>query len=136
MSYVVEIIRVNGDDTVPIAPEEFRHIVESDPALEMLPAGPEYNPDVMAAKWTQHPRNKEALLCFASGVIDVTTPDDHILIKMRQVAKSLEARVRGEEGEFLDDIEINPVDPGCFVVLLATVAVLLGWAWSALAGSM
>lgn len=65
------------------------------------------------AVWTAHPNSTDGLALFDwyEGRIVVKNPDDAILARMRDVARALDARVQGDDGEFYDEGAAAPDSP-------------------------
>jgi hypothetical protein len=102
MGYDVHIV---AEDEIPL--ETWQAFVERDPDLRLDGFAEATSPggDVIRiespglAVWTAH----EAVFDWRGGRIVVTNPDETIVAKMRAIARALDARVQGDEGEFYDD---------------------------------
>ena len=119
MSYIIEILRI--DDTgksSQISKPEWEALVQDDPQLDAK------NSDV--ATWNAHPSNQEIYFSWhPEGAIHGTSPDEPTLIKMQEIAKKLNARLRGEEGEMIDEVEPTPDKAGCGTLILVLLAMLV-----------
>jgi hypothetical protein len=114
MGYDVHITRpVNrplGNKST-IALDEWQRLVNEDPDMQLKPVAEAHSPkgEVIRyeneglAVWKTHSGNREVWFDYRNGRIAVKNPDDETLAKMRALAAKLEARVRGDEGEFYDD---------------------------------
>ena len=54
------------------------------------------------AAWLSHPAGKPVLFDLSRGRVSVANPDEPTLAKMISIARLLEARVVGDEGETYD----------------------------------
>ena len=115
MGYYVAILRSNDPETAsenPISREEWLACARADPEMRILPAGSTpkpHNPNFRIRNegdevwWTGLPKvNPEGVVWFSyvkTGYIEVKNPNEEILHKMHQIARALNARVQGEEGE-------------------------------------
>lgn len=95
------------DDTKKIDIGAWRSLVKSDPSLEMVgfveAATPEgktirlENPDT--AVWVDPKTDKKHYFYFFNGEISVKNPTESAIFKMKEVAKKLDCKVQGDEGE-------------------------------------
>ena len=119
MSYVVSIKR----EGIPITLSEFESARSGIDGFATEPG------NVM---WYAEPKAKAQYFMFEDGIVSVTTPSNAALRTMQVVAKQLKARVYGEEGEDLTDVDVPTTDPskwGCvgLLLLIAGVAYLVWW---------
>lgn len=124
MSYVVSIKR----ESAPIAQSEFESM------LEGISGFRKEGSDVL---WqAADPKSKKNYFVLEeSGVISVNTPSNAGLRAMQELAKPLRARVIGEEGEDLTDVEVPEGEAsllGCatVIVVLSAVGYFLWWLFS------
>ncbi|MEU2296632.1 hypothetical protein, partial [Streptomyces antibioticus] len=109
MGYDIHITRREDwwDEGGPgIATHEWEAVVESDADLSMIPPPSEWSgPSQWSAVMTTHPDEERfgTALHWASGEIRAKNPSDILIAKMRQVAKALNARVQGDDGEYYDE---------------------------------
>jgi len=124
MSYVLNIFRAPGKP--PLTAEEWRSFIQSDSslALESIPE----QPGSACARWMAHPKQQLVLFTFADGRIATEARDDVIIRKAQEIARRLDARLQGEEGEFLEDVEM-PSRGGCAATICFAVALLLSLIW-------
>jgi hypothetical protein len=63
--------------------------------------------DKSIAVWTKYSKNNSngnfAWFYLSSGNITVKNPDKEIIQKMLQIAKNMQARLQGDEGEYYDE---------------------------------
>lgn len=95
----------------PIESDEWRRLIEVSADLVLVssveattPAGETLrymNPDLAA--WTGHPSGIEVPFDFRAGRVVVKNPDEATIDRLRGVARSLGARVQGDDGEFYDE---------------------------------
>ncbi|MBC8138027.1 MAG: hypothetical protein H8F28_19270 [Fibrella sp.] len=102
MGYDVHITRADSwteSHERPIADAEWTTVIASDP--ELRPS--EYNERnrFVAAFWTGYPGSGGGSDCFVldDGKITETNPDETVLRKMVEIARKLDARVQGDDGE-------------------------------------
>lgn len=129
MSYIISIKR---DDDRPIEPDEVSRVIASDTELTVA-EGSAAGGD-MLIYWRASPDAPAVQLTLSGGVIDsAATPSNATLLKMQDIAKKLDARLVGEEGEELTDVVVTDTDatPGqawVFMILVfAVVAAALIW---------
>ena len=128
MSYVVSIARKER----PIEVSELRRLVESDPELSILESAVDH--DVLDVLWRNSTEAEPVAFVLSAGSIEVTTPSDAALRKMQLLAGQLDAKIIGEEGEDLTNVEVLDVEfsPnaawGCLLLVAIGVAawILLG----------
>jgi len=109
MGYDVHITRREDwwDESGPeITEQEWHTVVAADPDLKMTSAttGDDQVPHWIA-EMTAHPpehRLGTAIHWFSPADISAKNPTDILIGKMRAVARSLEARVQGDDGEHYD----------------------------------
>jgi hypothetical protein len=77
-----------------ITSEEWLHLVEEDPELQL--AG--YNSDYFAL-WSGPSSYPEPWLDWFEGNVHSKHPDDPLIDKMVEIAKKLNAKVQGDDGE-------------------------------------
>ncbi len=125
MSYIVSIARQEH----PIEPPEFRRLVESDPELSIAESAVDHG--VLDVWWRTSTEAESVALVLSAGRIEATTPSDAALRKMQVLAAELDARIIGEEGEDLTDLEVSDVEfnPnaawGCLLIVAIGVAAWL-----------
>ena len=113
MGYDVHITRREdwSDTEGPDIPEaDWRSVVEGDPELRLVGAAERATPggeilryeDQDLAEWSGHPAEDVVWFDFWHGQVIVKNPDELTLAKMRQLARMLQARVQGDDGEFYD----------------------------------
>ncbi|MCB1050486.1 MAG: hypothetical protein H6510_14700 [Acidobacteria bacterium] len=100
MSYVVSIRR---PDSAQITAEEFRLLVTQDDSFH--PLGLEDGKSCVF-EWLPPVGKNPVVFSFADGEVSVTTPSHAALKKMQALARSLNARVIGEEGEDLTEVAV------------------------------
>ncbi len=109
MGYDLHITKKENwfDDEPQISPDEWKEIVNSDLSLKIqgkavasTPEGSivEYQNNLLA-EWSEHPTVKPVWFDFRNGNIVIKNPDGHILSKMFDISKALDAKVQGDEGE-------------------------------------
>ncbi|MUN38205.1 hypothetical protein [Actinomadura litoris] len=95
-----------------ISTDEWAEVVAADPDLVMCRTaqavvdGQELTYEHRwLAQMVTHPERDEkgAWLDWSNGRIDVKNPDDLLVEKMRQIARRLNARVQGDDGEYYDE---------------------------------
>ncbi|MAT38787.1 MAG: hypothetical protein CL946_04205 [Ectothiorhodospiraceae bacterium] len=106
MSYIVSIVREGS----PITVEEFHALTSGDERFTAL------DEERTAFEWRQPESKRADHFALSEGAIDVTTPSDAALEKMQSMALELGARIIGEEGEDLTDLDMsaNKKAGGCF----------------------
>jgi len=100
MGYDVHITRAQDwidSERMPIAREEWRALVESDP--EITP-DPDNGPDDYL--FVGHPKEPWPLW-WHKGEVYTKNPDKHIMKKMIEIAAVLNANVQGDDGERYTD---------------------------------
>nr|BAJ07069.1 hypothetical protein [uncultured bacterium] len=128
MGYIVTIER---SEERPIEPEEFRSLAEADAELTVDDAA--VDADVLNVWWREASQLEPVAFVLSAGRIDVTNPSNAALRKMQELAGQLEAKVVGEEGEDLTDVESPDFEVsakglwGCLglLVLIAVIVWLL-----------
>ena len=113
MGYEVHITRKqewSDPDGPRISADEWREYVASDRELVMTgiaeaetPEGIIQIKDPLLAEWRAHPRAEQVWISYFEGNLSIKNPDEECLAKMRRIAKALDARVQGDDGEFYDD---------------------------------
>ncbi len=124
MSYVVSIVRDS-----PIDREEVRALAKASSAFEMEEAD-----GICILHWTNPDSDKRESLVLSSGSLDITTPSDAALTITKELARTLGAKVIGEEGEDLTDAQVSGnlgSSPGCgpFVGSILIIAALIAMYW-------
>lgn len=56
----------------------------------------------LLTEWRGHSAGRPVWFSWFEGSINVKNPDEETLVKMRQVAMKLHARLQGDEGESYD----------------------------------
>ncbi|MGB4951755.1 MAG: hypothetical protein WBO55_14080 [Rhizobiaceae bacterium] len=131
MSYQVFIRRLDGS---VILTKEVEALAESDPDLRCeAPHGAPQ--DDLLLSWQGGGETRPTTFLLSGGELQCTsTPSDGALEKSQQIARSLDARLFGEEGEDLSEADLSPRKPstraalGCLATMLA-LATLLVWWW-------
>lgn len=109
MGYDIHITRREDwwdEDGPEIATHEWEALVESDTELSMLPPPPGWSgPSQWTAVMTTHPREEQlgTALHWEAGEISAKNPSDTLIAKLRQLARALNARVQGDDGEYYDE---------------------------------
>lgn len=121
MGYDVHVVRGTewSDPLEPIHSHEWRRLVEVSAdlmwvgAVEATTPGGETlrytNPDLAA--WTAHPSGIEVPFDYRAGRVVVKNPDEATIERLRGLARSLGARVQGDDGEFYDDSPAPEPEP-------------------------
>ena len=127
MSYVVSIKRAKPAE---VTAEEFRSLAAQDVSLREIdrdPNAPEE--DCCDIEWSPPSGRSPVLFTYYSGEVSVTTPSHASLKKMQEIAARLNAKVIGEEGEDLTEVEVPSWEfspaaglSGCGVVVLLLIA--------------
>ena len=113
MGYDVHITRAAHwakSESAPIALDEWLAIVRSDPEMRLdgvaeapTPSGPLRYENSGLAVWTGYSEHgidgTSVYFDYRLGKIVVKGPNEEILVKMKQLAERLHARVFGDEGE-------------------------------------
>lgn len=60
------------------------------------------------AVWTGHPEGVVAWFSFDDDQIVVKSPDEAMIVRAREIARALGARVQGDDGEFYDESGPEP----------------------------
>lgn len=100
MGYEVHITRADdwaSNEDCAIGPSEWLDLVEQDQSLRL--AG--YNGPFFAL-WDGDPDEPESWLDLVDGNITAKNPGEPLLQKMLEIAKRLDARVQGDDGELYD----------------------------------
>ena len=117
MGYDIHITRRvhwsdEGDPAITL--DEWRTVVENDPELVGLPPTKE-NP-LVAMMLSPHKERKAArYFRYSSGEIFVSKPCKAVVLKMLEVARSLNARVIGDEDEVYSE-DGAPCQPSSYTV--------------------
>jgi len=103
MGYDLSIIRYKGEEPAEIAFEEWKNYVDGDEELEQS----DMTDDGMYWEWNAHPEHNDPAagrpwLNYSNGQIYSKNPDREMVIKMVQIASTLDAKVQGQDGEFYD----------------------------------
>ena len=97
MGYDLHITRkkYHFDEEGPvITPEEWLSIVENDPALTIDEENGPYH-----AVWSGPSKYPDAWIDYFEGCLFSKYPDEPLIDKMVQIAKLLDAKVQGDDGE-------------------------------------
>jgi hypothetical protein len=127
MSYVVSIRRM---EPAGITAEEFRSLAARDDSLHVADPHPEASEsECCDVEWSPSSGGSPVLFAYYAGEVSVATPSHAALRKMQELARLLGAKVIGEEGEDLTEVEvpdweISPVAglSGCAVIVILLVA--------------
>ncbi|WP_018343436.1 hypothetical protein [Cytophaga aurantiaca] len=114
MGYELHIVRQKDwedyEEESSITLDEWLAYVETDseliPNSSLDPSKRMYGDDSPGfVIWKEYPGNtyETSWLDFFEGSISTKHPDDITIAKMIQIAKALNARVQGDEGEFYDE---------------------------------
>lgn len=123
MGYVITIFRSRKEGKQSIGQDEWRQLVSQDSSLEYCTS------EETVVRWTAHPKGHEVSFSYDEGEITGTPRDDATTRKMQQMARKLDARMQGEEGELLEDVDLSEQPPLGGLVLLALVCLGLLAAW-------
>src|SRR5512145_3395618 len=111
-------LRVTRGDGRPIAEAEWRACVGADPELDLTGVAEAVtsegtltyaNPGL--ASWRCHPSREPVWFDLRDGEVFVKNPDERTIAKMLDVARALEARVQGDDGEFYESAGAEPTPP-------------------------
>lgn len=80
-----------------IAPPDWLMVVEADPELELVTSHEPYT-----AEWVADGAAPDTFFDWDQGNISAKNPDETTVIKMEQIARRLNARVQGDDGEFYE----------------------------------
>lgn len=106
MGYHISIVRKSGRKIKPIAKEEWEQLVASSPDLSF-----EQTEDgIKAVAWKRNDEIK-GWLDWCDGEIWTNTPENDLVQKMIEIAEKLNARVRGDEGEYYRSTDKTYYDP-------------------------
>jgi hypothetical protein len=97
MGYNLYITRAelhSENDGQWISAEEWLRYVEADPEMALVISG-----GYCSTRWTAHPSTPDAWLQWSGGNVHTKNVDDPLVDKMVRIAKSLGAKVQGEDGE-------------------------------------
>jgi len=116
MGYVLHITRKDdwSDHTGPVIDEaEWRRIIEEDPELTLDPDTQCVMTDgeFIFAAWKSEP----GALGWYGGEITTKNPDEALIAKMVQIARKLDARVQGDDGEIYRE-DGSSFEPGASAV--------------------
>lgn len=114
MGYDVHITRKkewSDEDGPPITESEWRAYVASDSEMVITGFAEVTNPQgetiriegPLLTEWRGHSSGGTVWFSDFRGSFAVKNPDEECLAKMRQIARALQARVQGDEGEFYDE---------------------------------
>jgi hypothetical protein len=120
LSYVVSLRR-----DVAITGEELQSAIQDDSEFTISNSAVEPAGDVMEMVWKLNEDIDAEVFVLSQGVVDVSTPSNSALIKMQAVAEILGARVVGEEGEELTDVEVSDAVPGGCGPVTWTILIVL-----------
>lgn len=124
MSYVVSITRAT-----PIDRAEVQALAAGSTTLELEDAD-----GFCTLHWTDPATDERGSFVLSDGSLDITSPSDAALLAAQELAAQLGARVIGEEGDDLSNIQVSgdpaPSD-GCgpFVGSIFLIATLLAAYW-------
>ena len=115
MGYELHITRQDdcweNDAAKQIAEAEWQQVIENDDEMQLRDFAEAHSStgeivrieSPLLAAW-QHPINNETVwFRYHNGQIIVKSPDDIILQKTLEIAKLLNARVQGDDGEWYDN---------------------------------
>ena len=124
MSYVVSIVR-----EAPIGESELEDIANRDRGFELDRAD-----DTVILRWIDPETDMRESFVLVDGSLDITTPSDSALVVAQALAEHLGARVVGEEGEDLSNVDVSgsvTSSPGCgpMTGTLAIIAIFLIAYW-------
>lgn len=97
MGYHVAITRDTHAQEIPISQAEWESFISNTPALVAIPPETQDKHTDIAAYLAD---DKDCWLAWSDGAIWAKTPDDKLMQFMIAAAQSLNARVRGDEGEY------------------------------------
>src|SRR5262249_43432541 len=110
MGYELHITRKENwfDDGPDISDDEWRRYVAQDPEMEIVGLAEASTPNgqtlryesPLLARWRNG--SSEAWFDFRHGRVIVKSPDEEMVAKMVRIARTLRARVQGDDGEFYD----------------------------------
>ncbi len=119
MGYDLTIVRQNDwsdfEEDSNITLEEWLQYVESDPELQLTNGYDSEVPGILPGEWQNrpgfcdwvgHPKADAAIVPWFDyylGSINTKNPDDNTIRKMIMIAKKLNGKVRGDDGEFYDE---------------------------------
>ena len=124
MSYVVSVVRDS-----PIEREEVRALAGTSPSFEVEDAD-----GICILHWRGTGTEKRESFVLSEGSLDVTSPSDAALTIAQELAGKLRARVIGEEGEDLTDVQVSggvATASGCgpFAGSILLIAALVAIYW-------
>jgi hypothetical protein len=112
MGYELHITRKPHwlDDGADISEDEWQRCVSADPEMRMTgfaqattPSGEAIRYDSpLLAEWSMKISGSPIWFDFRNGQVIVNNPDAEVIAKMVKIARSLRARVQGDDGEFYD----------------------------------
>ena len=130
MSYIVSVQRSDGSS---ITVREIEKLVASDPELQ-IESGHSAAPQELLVSWRSHSESSAARFALIDGSLQsTTTPSEAAIGKLQQISRALGARLVGEEGEDMTDIDVTSVEParavgwGCLVLI--SLVLLAAWWW-------
>ena len=104
MGYDLHIVKLQGEEDIDIQKEEWLNFANTDPELEKNDEIVEHE---IYWEWNGHPehtqRGARPWFHYSHGSISSKNPDDSVARKMYQIATQLNAKVRGDDGEFYDE---------------------------------
>ncbi len=101
--YITKARSYSSNQGFEISPEEWLRIIEADSSLEIDQENGRF-----FARWSGASKLKEPWLDWEEGNIFTKYPDRALLGKMLEIAKILNAKVQGEEGEIYNSVEDIP----------------------------
>ncbi len=124
MSYVVSIVRES-----PVGESELEEVASDAGVYEI-----ERSDGLLILHWCDTEENERESFVLSDGSLDITSPSDAALVAAQDLAARLGAKVVGEEGEDLTEVQITataPASAGCGPVAgtITIVAVLLVAYW-------
>ncbi len=129
MSYTVSIRRTPEN---PLTESEIRALVDGDPTLSLdSTAGV---PGELILRWQADPHSESVGFLFSDGCLDTAAaPSNASLRRMQSWAAALDARLVGEEGQDLTEIDVPSAEVGtgtaCGCLLAAAGLVAAGVWW-------
>ncbi len=119
MGYGIHITRKpdwSDEEGARISESEWQAYVASDSEMAITGVAEARTPDgdvirlahPLLTEGRCHSSGKPVWFSYLEGSLAVKNPDEECLGKMRQIAKKLQARVQGDEGEFYDNPPEGP----------------------------
>ncbi len=124
---------IRRSDGSSIAPPEIEALVAADSELRIEPLPATGDSELLIA-WRSADQSATATFLLSEGGLhSTTTPSNAVLRKLQQMSRLLGARLIGEDGDDITDIEITGVEPsaafswGCLVVVGSAVLLAIWW---------